>query len=206
MGSLSQAKTLGGVGAILLLLGAVPSVGPLLSIAGFILVLVAVKYIAEAVQNRAIFNNMIISVIMGIIGLVVFFILVLAALATFIGLPPPPGFFEPFIPPAGLEDIGADVLAFFAVIIIGLVITWIFFIISAVFLRKSFNTIASTLNVRMFGTAALVNLIGAFLLLILVGFALIFVAEILMVVAFFSIPDQAPQPAQMAPPPTETPP
>ena len=204
MGSLSQAKTLGGVGAILLLLGAVPSVGPLLSIAGFILVLVAVKYVADAVQNRAIFNNMIISVITGIIGLVVFFVLVLSAFAAFIGLPPPPGFFQLFEP--GLEGIGADVLAFLAVIIIGLVIMWIFFIISAVFLRKSFNTIASTLNVRMFGTAALVNLIGAVLLVILVGFALIIVAEILMVVAFFSIPEQVPQPAQMAPPSTETPP
>lgn len=201
MGSLSQAKTLGGVGAILLLLGAVPSVGPILGIVGFILVLVAVKYIADAVQNRAIFNNMIIAVVTGIIGLAVFFVLVLAALAIFIGLPPP---FEPFIPPAGLEDIGADVLAFFSVIIIGLVITWIFFIISAVFLRKSFNTIASSLNVGMFGTAALINLIGAVLLVVLVGFVLLFVAEILMVVAFFSIPEQVPQPAQMAPPPTET--
>ncbi len=204
MGSLSQAKTLGGVGAILLLLGNIPSVGAIFGIVGFILVLVAVKYIADAVQNRAIFNNMIIAVITGIIGLAVFFVLVVGALAVFIGLPPPPGFFQLVELPAGLEGIGADVLAFIAVIIIGLVIMWIFFIISAVFLRRSFSTIASSLNVGMFGTAALINLIGAVLLVVLVGFVLLFVAEILMVVAFFSIPEQVPQRAQMTPPPTET--
>ena len=201
MGSLAQAKTLGGVGSILLLLGAVPTVGLLYSIAGFILVLVAVKYIADALQDRAIYNGMIISVITAIIGLVVFVALVLGAFAAFIGLPPPPGFFQ-F--PTGVQDIPADLLAFLAAVIIGLVIMWIFFIISAVFLRRSFNTIASGLNVRMFGTAGLLFLIGAVLVVILVGFVLIFVAEILMVVAFFSIPEQASQPAQM--PPTETPP
>jgi uncharacterized membrane protein len=197
MTTLSQAKALGGVGSILLLLGTIPSAGTLFSIVGFILVLVAVKYIANVVQDRAIYNNMIISVIMGIIGMIVFFVLVVGALAAFIGLPPPPGFFEP---PAEVEDIGADVLAFIAALLVGLAILWIFFIISAVFLRKSFNAIAGRLNVRMFSTAATLYLIGAFLLVILVGFVLIFVAQILMAVAFFSIREPAPQPVQMAPP------
>jgi hypothetical protein len=68
MASLSQAKTLGGVGSILVLLGAVPSVGFILAIVGFIMILVAVKNVSETLSEPKIFNDMIISVLMAIIG------------------------------------------------------------------------------------------------------------------------------------------
>ena len=67
--------------------------------------------------------------------------------------------------------------------------------ISGVFLRKSFNAIASGLSVKMFRTAALLYFLGAILTVVIVGFLLIFVASILQVVAFFSIPENSPQPA-----------
>src|SRR5437867_3008825 len=76
MASLSQAKTLGGVGSILALLGIVPSVGPVLSIAGLIMSLVAVKYVSDILRDKPIFNNMIITSILtigGIVRLVAFF-------------------------------------------------------------------------------------------------------------------------------------
>ncbi len=56
---------------------------------------------------------------------------------------------------------------------------------------------------KLFGTAALLYLIGAALTIILVGFLLIFVAQILFIVAFFSLPDQLP--AQPMAPTTFTP-
>src|SRR3990172_2592872 len=71
MSSLAQAKTLGGIGSILIILSVVPSAGPLLAIIGLVLVLVAVKYISDAVGDRSIFNNMIVAVVLAIVGLAV---------------------------------------------------------------------------------------------------------------------------------------
>src|SRR5712691_260970 len=84
MASLSQAKTLGGVGSILALLGIVPSAGPVLSIAGLIMTLVAVKYISDILGDKRIFKNMIISVILAIGRIIVLGAFVFSAIAPFI--------------------------------------------------------------------------------------------------------------------------
>jgi len=47
MGSLAQAKSLGGVGAILTLLGIAPYAGTVLEIVGGIMVLIAIKYVSD---------------------------------------------------------------------------------------------------------------------------------------------------------------
>ncbi len=70
MNSLAHARTLGGIGSILILLAMVPIVGVVLFIVGFIMVLVAVKYISEIVEEKTIFNNMLISVILAIAGMI----------------------------------------------------------------------------------------------------------------------------------------
>ena len=69
--------------------------------------------------------------------------------------------------------------------IAGLAVMWIVFIVAAYFQRKSYSVIARRLNVGMFGTAALIFLIGAALVIVIIGFLLLFVAQILFVVAFF---------------------
>ncbi len=69
MASLSQAKTLGGVGGILALLFWLPAhVGVVFLIVGLVLMLFAVKNIADTVGDEAIFSNMIYSVVLAIIG------------------------------------------------------------------------------------------------------------------------------------------
>ncbi len=200
LASLQQAKTLGGVGSILGILSVVPFAGPVLAIVGFILVLIAVKYISVVVGNKSIFNNMIISVILAIVGVIVGFATVVAAIASFVGM----GFlgggfsgsFNPSTMPMG------DIFTLGATIVVGLIVVWIFFLVSAVFIRRSYNAIAERLGVGMFHTAALLYLIGAALVIVLgLGFIILFVAEILAIVAFFSIPDQPPQPMQ----PSQTP-
>jgi uncharacterized membrane protein len=58
MGNLSNAKILGGIGALLTLIGIfIPSSWGILSLIGFILVFVAVKMIADAAKDHGIFNN-----------------------------------------------------------------------------------------------------------------------------------------------------
>jgi uncharacterized membrane protein len=194
---------MGGVGAILMLLGFVPAVGWLLGLAGCVLVLIAIKYVSEIVADPSIFRNMIVAVALAIVGLVTGVVIVLAAVFHAIGLgiitPGVTGFTAPpSLTTAGVLGLIEYVLAFLAVV-------WIALMVSAIFVRRSYGSIAKKLGVNMFGTAGLLYLLGAALTIVLVGFVLILVAEILNIVAFFSIPDQLPQtqPLQPAPAPPQ---
>ena len=64
MATLEQARTFGGIGSILMILTIVPFAGPILGIIGFVLVLIAVKYISEIVGDPSIFKNYLIAVIL----------------------------------------------------------------------------------------------------------------------------------------------
>lgn len=204
MPQLSQAKTLGGIGSIFMLLFFVPAVGWLLAIVGAIMVLVAIKYISEIVQDGSIFNNTLLAVVLGIVGLVVGVVVILGTvLATFglgtisswfsTGLPGAAG--APTVPSGGFFDLIVGALA-------GLAIIWVLLLVSAIFLRRSYSSMSQKLGVGMFGTTGLMYLIGAALTIIVVGVILIFVAQILNIVAFFSIPDQLPsQPTPQQPTP-----
>ena len=200
MPSLSQAKTLGGVGSILGLLGIAPSVGWVLSIVGLIMTLVAVKYISDVLADKRIFKNMIVSVILGIGGIIVLVAFVFAAIARFIGVGNLFGA-SPGVPPT---IPASDIISLIASLAIGLLAAWVLIVISAVFLRMSYKSVAARLNVGLFGTAALLYLIGAALTIILIGFVLIFVAQILLVVAFFSLPETPPAPSSGTAPMTTT--
>jgi uncharacterized membrane protein len=199
MATLGQAKTLGGVGALLALIGGFAGApGGIVSIIGFILVLFAVKYVADILGDQKIFNNMIIAVVLIIIGFVALIAIVLNAVYSYIGFGSF-SFMHVTTPPANL-------VALITEIIIGLVVAWVFFLIASIFLKRSYDTIGARLNVGMFHTTGLLYLIGAATAIIFVGFIIIFIAEILQIVAFFSIPEQMPMgsqpmPGQMGPPP-----
>ena len=99
----------------------------------------------------------------------------------------------------GLENLGIKSLdQYFTIsvilpVVIGLLLSWILFIISAIYLRKSYNSMGERLNVNMFSTSAKINLIGAIFSIIIIGFLIIFIAQVLQIVAFFSIPDEIPE-------------
>lgn len=185
MATLADAKTLGGVGAIFLVLGFIPFLG----IIGWILVLIAVKYIADVTRDRSVFDNMLYAVITAIVGIVVVSLLILLPLFGF-----------GFIPGAELPPITDPVAFFIAVALILLGVT-IVATIAAIFLRRSFDSIATHLNIPLFGTVGLLWLIGSILLIAFgVGVIVIFIAEILMIVAFFSIQEPQPAPVMAEPP------
>lgn len=206
MGTLSSAKTLGGVGSILILLFIVPAVGTVISIVGWILVIVSVKSISDALGDRKVFNQVLISAVLAIVGIAVGALVVFGSFLRFAGLNgmnmfhSNPGAITPTSPGIGGLVVG---------VALGLVVIWVSFLISAVFLRRGYDTVSSRLGVKMFGTAALLYLIGAALTIVLVGLLLIFVAEILQIVAFFSIPEevpgQQPQPSYIVSPPPPPP-
>jgi len=177
MATLEQARTFGGIGSILMILTIVPFAGPILGIIGFVLVLIAVKYISDIVGDPSIFKNYLIAVILSIVGVAV---ISFAGFAAYLALIPSMA--------GGPERL----LNIFSLSVIGvLVAVWILLIISAVFIRRSFNSIASALNVKMFSTAALLYLIGAILTIAFgIGGIISFVAIILQIIAFFQIPIQ----------------
>jgi uncharacterized membrane protein len=160
--SLSQAKTLGQVGSILVFI-------PVLNIIGYILILVSINDIAEGVQDRSVFTNAMIAVVLQIAGVAVGLFIIFAGIAS------------------GVLTAGMSAAEG---IVGGLSVVWICFVMTAYFLRKSYTTMASKLGVSQFGTAGLLFLIGSALVIILVGFILIFVAYIFQAIAFFSMREQ----------------
>jgi uncharacterized membrane protein len=201
MSKLSEAKTLGGVGSILMILFFVPLAGGILSIIGAILVLIAIKYISDAVGDPTIFRNMIISIVLAIAGLIVGVLVIAASFFSFMGLSGLTMASIGTVTPAtgGLAGLIVGVIA-------GLAVLWILLIVSAIFTRKSYDSIANGLGVNMFRTAGLLYLIGAATTIILIGFIILFVAIILNIVAFFSIPDTLPQPVSVQMGTTQPPP
>jgi uncharacterized membrane protein len=186
--SLGQAKLFGGLGSIFLLLTFIPYAGPVLGILGLVFVLLAVKDISQYFNDRAIFKNMIMAVVLAIVGIVVGTLVVFATIFRYFGLGNMAG---PNFNPANLPP--GDFAAFVVAIVVGLLVIWALFLVSAIYMRRSYDAISTKLNVGMFSTAALIYLIGAALTIFLVGFLLIFVAQILFVVAFFSIPETVTQ-------------
>ena len=194
--TLTQAKSMGGVGSILVLLSFVPTVGFVLGIVGLVLVLIAVKQISDAVNDREIFNNVLMAVIIpwvaiGInlavgLGLVMYAVptiakvdsnylaevgysgtdVVLPPLATFLGLP---------------------------IIILMMVFgTWAALIVSAWFLKKGYERIAVRTGTKTFRTVGRLYFFGALLVIVIIGAILAFIAAILQIKAFFSLPESPP--------------
>ena len=196
MSNLGSAKIMGGIGAILMLVGGFVPTG-FLSIVGFILVVVAVKYISDEVRDKSIFNNFLLFVILNIVAVVAIFALVFYAIggwsyfAVFTSGEFTITDYNSFI--NFLEDI-------LIICILGFVIYWILSIVAALFLKKSFDSITKFTRVDLFKTTGLVYLIGAFLLIIGIGAFIILIADILMIIAFFSLPDTLQPAGGVAPP------
>ena len=195
MSELSNVKTYGGIGALLLLIGTfVPWAGPVISIVGLVLLIMAVKTVSELTKDESIFNNYLRHFIISIIAIVAVFIIV------FIGFGAAGGFgwitelqtaqitdFETFWTYFG-EIVGAAILALF--------VGWILAIIGAIYLRKSYNSIAEHTNVGLFKTTGTLYFFGAILMIVLIGFLIMFIGRIVEIIAYFSLPDKLPKEAK----------
>jgi uncharacterized membrane protein len=168
MGKLSDAKILGGIGSILQII-------PYLNIVGFILTLIAVKFVSDEVHDGSIFTDMLYAVIAGIVGFAI------AAVGIF----------------GTLFAIASSGIAAFGAIAVFLVVGWLALIVSSIFIRRAFGKMATKLNVGTFRTAGTLYFVGALLAVILVGYVILFIAFILQIVAFFSINEAPSQPSAM---------
>jgi len=185
MSKLSEAKILGGIGAILMLIGG--SFVGIGAIIGLVLIFVAVKYIANETKDNSIFDNYLMHFIFSIIAIVAFVAIFLASIG---GLT----FFSAFeeLNPSDPAAVWEFIQPYIIWWVIGGLIGWIFLIISAIYLRKSYNSITEHTKVGLFKTTGTVYLIGAVSAIILIGFLIIIVAKIIEIVAYFTIPEAIP--------------
>jgi uncharacterized membrane protein len=202
--TIQTSKTLGGIGALLLVISPFSFVagvfGSVLGLVGLILVLIAMKGMADHYNEGGIFNNSLYGVIVSIIGGVVFAAaLIMTAVSFFqdLGI----DFSSDWSDPAVFSAINwtegmilDSIMTHIGVILISLVILWIFAIVAAILYRKSLTALSNKTGVGLFGTAGLLLLIGAVLTIIAIGFLIIWIALILLTVAFFQISAEPTQP------------
>ena len=217
--TLESSKNLGGIGAILLFVGGLSFfVQPLLTLGlglvGAILMLVALHGLADYYKERGIFNNGLYGFITWITGAIVTFagfvylFFYTSYVNDFVSVLYP-GFNGDWSAVPNLTvnaDFNpADLVPFIGPILAILVIMWIFVIVASFFTWRSLKAVSSRASVGLFSTAALLLLIGGFLAIVGIGFILMWIAVLLIAIAFFQIKPQPEQPVATAAPSPSTP-
>jgi len=191
-----SSKNLTAFGFLLIVIGAAlgfaVDFSGILSLIGIILLLIGLKGLANFYKEEGIFNNALYSIIIAIVGCVVGVgVIAISAVSALADLG---------IDWANIEDwanIGTDLGTIFAdinlstiatllgALLAGLIILWVFMIISMYFLRKSMNQLSTKSGIGLFGTAGILVLIGA--VVPVIGLLIIWIGFILATVAFFQM-------------------
>ncbi len=191
MGDLKNAKILGGIGALLTLLIIVgfinPAAGVLIALVGLALLFIGVKYIADVTKDSSIFRNYLYCFICTFIAIIAVCAILFSTFASVGGIE-----YFTSIQSMDMTDpmVVLDYLTPFLVgCALAFLIGWIFIIIGAFYMKKSYNSITAHTKIELFKTTGLVYLIGAFTLIIGIGAIIIIIAKIMEIIAFFSLPD-----------------
>jgi len=217
--NLDTSKISGGFGAILLFIGTIPSIQYvwILGIVGVILILAALHGLDTIYGSQGIFSNALYGVITGVIGIIVTIgvtiVTILANLssirdfmyvlfptwdgdwASLSGLTPTTANINP-------SDIIPLIAGVIVAIIVIVVVVWIFAIVATFFVKRSLKKVSEKSNVGLFGTAGLLLFIGA-ILIIAFGFGLLlmWIAILLLAIAFFTIKSSTQPMTSAVPPP-----
>ncbi len=171
---------------------------------GLIILLVGVRGIAQYYSEPGIFNNVLYGSIVGVVGIVA--AVLLAAFATLELLPNflskvYPGWngdlttlpnMTPNTANLSLSDIAPFLEVFLAII----VITFVFALVLTLFYRKSLSSLHQKSGIGLFGSTGTVLLVGAVLTIILIGYILVWIAALLLAIAFFQMKPPPPTPPQ----------
>jgi uncharacterized membrane protein len=171
MSNIESSKTLAMVGSILLLLGGfIPYGGPVFSIIGVVLLLMAIKGFSQSYQDPAMYDNALKGFIYYIIAAIAFavsFALLFAGIATIFYF--------------GLGILG--IIGF----VVALVVAFVFYVMAAKRLRMTLNSLSQRTGEKSFETAGMLLYWGAILTIVFVGFILIFIAWIFATIGFFQM-------------------
>jgi len=173
MAGVKDARILGGIGSILLIF-------PYTNIVGLILILIALKFIADETKKSEIFTNALYAVIMGIIGLAVLSFSFISLIDSFLTF-----------------NIFAAIFSLIFVAIAAVIL-----IIGMWFFKRSLDETGNTFNIGYFKTAGLLFFIGAIIAITIIGaiitLILFFIGAIFLIIAFFSLPEQYQAPPQVS--------
>jgi uncharacterized membrane protein len=199
--TLESSKTIGGIGALLMFIGIFPYINyfGIVELIGAILVLVALHGLGTYYKEEGIFNNALYGIITGVVGVVlavaVGIVIVLSSITDFLMkiFPSWNGDWSTLPSLSGMtpntSNIGVgDVIPFIVGAIVIIAILWVFAIIATFFLRRSLKQLSAKSNYGLFGTAGLLLLIGAFLVIVIgLGLILIWIAALILAIAFFNL-------------------
>jgi len=167
MASLKNARTWGGIGAVL-------SMFYLTYFLGFVMKLFAVREIAAYFKRNDIMKDYIWAALLNIIGNLIMLGAFYSAWSQIHGVIGKPDEIE-----AILRSMNWWFFIGALIILIGM---W--------FLRRSYDAIAMETGVRTFSTAALMYLIGAIFIFFFIGYMLIIIGALLEAMAFFALPSE----------------
>ncbi len=194
MDSLNNAKIFGGIGALLSLIWVIiPSAGPIIFLIGIVFIFLAVKSISGITKNEDIYKNYLYKFILSIVTFISFIGIMLIGFVAAGGMDWA----------TSLQNIQSTDITDFATfwnyfgsimvyLVFALVVAWLLAILGAIYLRKSYNAIAQHTNVGLFKTTGTIYFIGAITLIVLIGIPILFIAKILEIAAYFSLPDTLP--------------
>ncbi|MCW3984054.1 MAG: DUF996 domain-containing protein [Candidatus Bathyarchaeota archaeon] len=213
-------KILGGIGAILMFIGILPVANfyGILELIGAVLILAALYGLSGHFHESGIFKNAVIGVLAGVVGAVLAFVILVAVVLANIS-----SFLYQLYPGwdgswASLSGMTADTSQFtsgnfdystLVPLVTGalavLVILWVFAIVGTFFIRRSLKQVSAKSGVGLFGTAGTLLLAGAFLTIIGFGLLLMWIAALLLAIAFFQLKQAEPIAPPTYPPPPQPP-
>ena len=196
--TLESSKMFGGIGAILMFVGVLPTINYLgiLEIIGLILVLVALRNLATSYREGGIFRHAIYGVGVAVVGVIVVGVLAAAVVfsnikdlltqlypgwngdwSTLQGMTPNTTNFDP-----------TNIFPLIGGLLVVLVIAWVVAIIASFFIYRSLKQVSNKSTVGLFGTAGLILLIGA--IIPIIGLILMWVSALILAIAFFTLKSQ----------------
>ena len=195
-----DSRTLAAEGAILLLLGLVPYVGWILGIIGIVLFLRGMKGLSDYYQDDKIYQNSWTGVKFYIVALIAAGV---AVTALVLGVASATGFTftGDFLFTAGF---GVGLAAFLG----GIIVAFVFYVLAASHLKRTFNTLAEKTGESSLTTAGTLLWVGSILTIIVVGLLLILIGWIFATIGLFSMRPRQQQPYNgqqngYTPPPTQ---
>jgi len=177
--SFYNVRYIGGLGSILMMISFIllffsPMISLVSYLIGLMLILIALKHISDYVKDKKIFTYALYSASVFILAIIIVFSMLMSIISILMS-------------PLRLLETILNISSFTLGIVTSLFIVWILIIISSAFLKLSFDKISRSLKIDLFSITALLYLIGAILIIFVIGSIFIFVAQILQTIAFFSI-------------------
>ena len=202
--NLKTSKTIGGIGAILIVISVLPYISQfgIIGFIGAILVLVGLYGLSRAYKESGILNNSLYGILAGIVGVVLAVVIGIAVILPNIKdfllkvFPSWNGDWQTLSSLSGMipsaSNIGfGDIIPLIVAAILVIVTLWVFAIISTFFIRRSLVQLSAKTNVGLFSTAGTLLLIGAVLIFLFgLGLLLMWIGVLLLAIAFFRIRTQ----------------